>query len=155
MSKWKHNLAELHQLQVKGATAFYDAVLQALELLQAEGEKLKYVSKWVVALTDGADTVSFPEAVPKACEILRTTPKMNLALLTVSGKPKRGCFGLGNLKYVDVADMNVVNQYLDAARGGKYAGTVLHIDADNEGAIAAAFDSVSEAMALEGIAEVL
>ena len=103
-----------------------------------------------------AALVSYPEAVGKACEILKSTPKMNLALLTVSGTPRRGCMGLGKLRYVDMADTGVVHQYLDAARGGKYVGTGMHIDADNENAIAAAFDSVSQAMAQEGaITEVL
>ena len=49
-------------LETRGATAFYDGLVQAMRLLD---DADRFMPKWVVALTDGADTVSYEDAVDK------------------------------------------------------------------------------------------
>ena len=103
-----------------------------------------------------------------ACSLLASTPKLNLALLTISGTSSKGCCGLGRTHYADMADTSVIARFLDAARTGRVdgtgkqhgsglgcVGTGLHIDADNEDEIALAFESVAQQMGGEGITEVL
>lgn len=107
-------------------------------------------------------------SVDAACSLLASTPKLNLALLTISGTSSKGCCGLGRTHYADMADTSVIARFLDAARTGRVdgtgkqhgsglgcVGTGLHIDADNEDEIALAFESVAQQMGGEGITEVL
>ena len=62
-------------------------------------------------------------SVDAACSLLASTPKLNLALLTISGTSSKGCCGLGRTHYADMADTSVIARFLDAARTGRVDGT--------------------------------
>ena len=125
-------------------------MLKGVEMVAKD--EYRYHEKWVVALTDGADTASYPTSVQAACKLMERTPKVNLALITVSGEEKSGgcCTCTPQRASEDVADMRVVRQYLKSAYEGEFKGTCKHIEASSPEAISAAFDSVSSAMEHSG-----
>lgn len=101
--------------------------VQACETLRAHRND---GPKWVVALTDGADTNSKPNDITKAEAVLRDTPNLNLALITLG----------------DEVDMAVVNRLKNAAIGGSEPNTGLHMAADNLETVIKAFEAVAETM---------
>ena len=75
-------------------------------------------------------------AADRGVQILRSTPKLNLALITVGGD----------------MDMRVCTKYMDAVEAA--GNTSLLVKAKNQAEIAAAFETVSAAMSA-GVKEVL
>lgn len=138
----------VNHMKLRGATAFYDGLLRGFELLSVP--EMHTVPKWLIALTDGLDTASYPESVDKACNLFQATPKTNLALITVDGEPALGCCNCcpctKGPRLDPSADPAVVRKFLHAARGGMYAGTSVHIHADSQEAITKAFEDISKRM---------
>ena len=92
--------------------------------------------KWLVALTDGADNKSVSRDTDRCLNTLRSTPGLNLALITVG----------------EDMDMRVLQRFLDAA--SEAGNTALLVKAKNQEEISKAFETVSAAMSA-GVAEVL
>ena len=92
------------------------------------------------------------QSVESACALFEAVPKANLALITVAGETTPGfCASLCGSQNEDDdagADIAVVRRYLDALRTrGAYAGSAVHIGADNLETIGRAFEEVSAKMA--------
>jgi hypothetical protein len=90
-----------------------------------------------VALTDGADGDSRSDSVPRAISWLKSTPNLNLAIITV---------GSG-------IDQRVCRSFLDAAE--EAGNQAMLVKASNQAEIAKAFENVAAAMEAGGVAEVL
>ena len=129
-------VANVYGMRTRGMTAFYSAVEFGASLLAQQLAAEPDTPKWLVALTDGADNKSKPGAVDRGVQILRSTPKLNLALITVGGE----------------MDMRACVKYMDAVEAA--GNTSLLVKAKNQVEIAAAFETVSAAMSA-GVKEVL
>jgi len=72
-------------METRGETAFYSAVKDAARMLANDEDDPDHAmrSKWIVALTDGADNKSDASDYNSAIQILQSTPKLNFALITI------------------------------------------------------------------------
>jgi len=123
-------------LRTRGMTAFYDAVAAGAEALHRASAKGDSNSKWLIALTDGADNKSKHSSIHEAIALLGSISDINLALITVGS---------------DI-NLNVCRQFLGAVEA--VGGTAMLVQASNQNDIAMAFQTVSEAMGA-GVAEAL
>ena len=123
-------------LRTRGMTAFYQACFRGAQSLAASLRDEPTTPKWLVALTDGADNKSDRSSADECVRIIKSTPSLNVALITVG----------------DDIDMRVCRRFLDAAT--EAGNTGLLVKANNQKEIAEAFETVSAAMS-GGVAEVL
>jgi len=136
-------IEKVSEVKTFGRTAFYDAVKEGVDFLKnMEGGADS--TKWLVALTDGADTDSQKDgsrygsdAGRLACEELRSSD-INIAIITVGSLPHE--------------TIRVVNNYIEACQAT--GGLGLHIVAHDREAISKAFDNIA-AMMEEGLDEKL
>ena len=131
----KEMITKVKALRARGMTAFYSAVYQAVTKLQTELAAQPNTPKWLVALTDGADNKSTPGDAQRAADIIRRTPNLNVAIITIG----------------DDIDKQVVQTFLDAAKSQKAAAML--VQAKDQSEIAKAFATVAKAMG--GVSEVL
>jgi len=116
-------VGKVEGLRTRGRTAFYNAVKTACAKIKGRTE-----DRWVIALTDGADTNSAVGAVPEAERILKETPGLNLALITLGGE----------------VDQEKINKLKAAAEAGGNNG--MHVQADDLHAVRAAFENIANEM---------
>merc|ERR1711971_860395 len=122
----------VQEVDVFGGTAFYDAVLEGLERVSKLSSSM---SKWVIALTDGADGHSKKDKGgnigSKAEHLLKTIPNVNICVITVGSLPEE--------------TISVVTKYVRAAEAS--GGKGLHIVASDAAKIAEAFTAIGNLMA--------
>lgn len=140
--KVQHNVRTVQQLhrhvdsvETFGRTAFYDAVKQGLGQLGPAVDP--GIPKWLVALTDGADTDSSSSSASAAEGLIRATPNMNVAVITVGDLPHQ--------------TIGVVNRWVQAAQSAGCTG--VHVPASDADKIREAFESIAEMMADDGLTE--
>lgn len=126
-NKTKHDDIENMKLQIgklkaSGKTAFYDALRNAIDKISLNNDNN---SKWVIALTDGADTDSKLENKPNQLAKLLNKININLIIITV-GK-------LDNKKEI---------QYLCDCAKNKGKGVLIEIENNPDG-IQSAFKKVA------------
>jgi len=115
-------LERLNQLDVFGATKFYDAVLEAVQMLA----KVESNNRWIIALTDGEDTGSRVDAHGTAASKIIEEARLNFACITVGKLPAES--------------MEIINGYVSSAADG------MHVEASDTVKIAAAFKEVAHVL---------
>jgi len=114
-------------------TAFFSSVVACIETLSGKTTGLQ---DWVIALTDGDDNKSTPDAIDQACRLLRDG-ETNIAIITV-GK-------------LSDKTLQPVHQMCAAAQAkgswGK-SSQGLHFVAENSDKIASAFQQVAHAISV-------
>jgi len=115
-------LERLNQLDVFGATKFYDAVLEAVQMLA----KVQSSSRWIIALTDGEDTGSSVDRSGTAATKIIEEASLNFACITVGKLPDQ--------------TIKIINGYVSSAVDG------MHVEASDTVKIADAFKEVAHVL---------
>ena len=137
-NKEESMLQKVKALETQGETAFYDGVLKGIRLVCGEGEKddvdFRLRPKWVVSLTDGTDNMSQKNSFDEAVQLLKTTPQLNFALITV---------GLED----DTMDQELKRKFKALSEAPKSnSNEGLWLRAADSKAISDAFDKIAEKM---------
>jgi len=128
-------LEKIHRLRTRGRTAYYKAILSGLKKLK---NRARDEAKWLIALTDGADTEGGPQEIAECINLLEKTPNLNLALITLGSE----------------ADQSVLRRLQEAAKvekqdnDGDSLGILLR--ADNLDQVREAFQSIAAEMESSG-----
>jgi len=109
----------LEQLEVFGRTNFYDAMLEAVQKLS----KVESGSKWIIALTDGADTGSFVDQDGSIARKIIEVKGLNVACITVGDLP--------------AMSMKIIKNYVASSNKG------MHVEASDTRKIADAFKQIA------------
>jgi len=117
------------KLKTRGKTAFYSAVNEACEKLVQHGKSVEG-QKWVVALTDGADTNSAPSHLNEAVTVIQGSD-INLAVITLGNEVDRG----------------KVSRLIEATKQGAEPSEGMHISANDLDAVRQAFASIADTIA--------
>ena len=126
-----HIDAQVDSLKTRGKTAYYKAILAAVQKMHSQPPE---TPKWVIALTDGADTEGGKAEVETAVELLRRTPNLNLALITMG-------------EDADVAVLTRLAEAAMAPKPGNVRETLGKImPADDLSAVKEAFDAIAAEM---------
>lgn len=123
-------LSTLSSLETRGATAFYSAVLEGLNLLVRDTDPDSMDrQKWCVALTDGTDNKSKGSDIDEALTLLARTPNLNLALITIG----------------DDYDKSAFERYKSASKAAP-GDQRLHMKASDTDSISKAFKDIARQM---------
>ena len=80
MSDSRPTESKVDALKTRGKTAYYKAILAAVQKIAMCPPD---TPKWIIALTDGADTEGGEAEVKETIALLEKTPNLNLALITM------------------------------------------------------------------------